>query len=143
MAGVRVISLDAVGRDLDLVVALADDDRSEAVEVERLPEDLLDRFRRRARRDVPVVWVDSAQCVANAPANDEGLVPGRHEARDHALYVRWDANVRNGHCHSGSLESGNRHIPRSERCTSGEERSSLQVPVCMIDQVTSKYSSIE
>src|SRR6476661_11047112 len=104
MAVVRVISLDAVGRDLDLVVALADDDRSEAVEVQRLPEDLLDRFRRRARRDVPVVWVDSAQRVANAPANDESLVPGRHEARDHALDIGWYLDVWNRH--RESLGSG-------------------------------------
>ena len=60
MAVIGVVGFDPVRRDLDLVIALADDHGPEAVQVERVPEDLLDLVRCRARRDVPVVRVDAA-----------------------------------------------------------------------------------
>src|SRR5437867_6282073 len=112
MAVVGVVSLDAVGCDLDLVVALADDDGPEAVQVERVPEDLLDLLRGRAGRDVPVVRVDAAQRVANASADDVSLMPGGDEARDHPLDVGGHLDVWNGAGHTRSLGKRNHHIPR-------------------------------
>ena len=112
VAVVRVIGLDPVGGHLDLVIALADDDRPKPVEVKRLPEDLLDRFRCCVRRDVPVVRIDPAQGVANRPPDDVGVVPRRDEAYDDALDVGGYLDLRNGASHPRSLESGADHIPR-------------------------------
>src|SRR5207249_4511998 len=112
MAVVGVVSLDTVGRDLDLVVALADDDGPEAVQVERVPKDLLDLLGGRAGRDVPVVRVYAAQRVANASTDDVSLMPSGDEARDHPLDVGGHLDVRNGAGHSRSLESAGDYIPR-------------------------------
>src|SRR6266446_5466117 len=104
MAMVGVVGLDPIRRDLDLVVALADDDGPETVEVERVPEDLLDLLRGRIRRDIPVVRVDPAERVANAPADDIRLVSARDQARDHTLDVGGHLDMRNGAGHPRSLE---------------------------------------
>src|SRR2546430_16583272 len=106
MAVIGVVRLDPVRRDLDLVIALADDHGPEAVQVEGVPEDLLDLVRRRARRDVPVVRVDAAQRVPNAAADDVSLVPGRDEAGDDPLAVGGDP--KNGE-HPPKLKKKNGH----------------------------------
>src|SRR6266542_2711984 len=96
-AMIRVVSLDAIGRDLDLVVARADDDRSEAVRVQGSGEELLDLLRRGIRRDVPVLWVDAADRVAHAAADDVRIVAGLVELRHDALNVLWSAQLGDGH----------------------------------------------
>ena len=129
VAMVGVVRLDAVRRDLDVVIALPNHDSPEAVQVEGVPENFLDLVRGGARCDIPVVRIDAAQRVTDASANDEGVVAGGDEARDDPLDVGGHLDVRHCHGHSRSLESAVGHIPRYARWTSGEERSSLPVPV--------------
>ena len=112
VAVIRVVGFDPVRGDLDLVIALADHDGAEPVQVERVPEDLLDLIRRRARRDVPVVRVHATQRVANASPDDESLVPRGDEPRDHPLDVGGHLDVRNGAGHPRSLGKSSSHIPR-------------------------------
>src|SRR5438552_17697499 len=93
MAVVGVVSLDTVGRDLDLVVALADDDGPEAVQVERVPKDLLDLLGGRAGCDVPVVRVYAAQRVANASTDEVRLMHTVNEEHVHPLEFGKQQNV--------------------------------------------------
>ena len=96
-AMVGVAGFDAVGRDLDLVVARSDDHRAEAIGVERLREELLDLLRCRVRRDIPVLRIDAADRVAHAAADDVRRVPGLLERGDDLLDVRWDLQFGDGH----------------------------------------------
>ena len=80
----------------------ADHDRAEAVVVERAREDLLDLLRRRVRRDVPVMRIDTAQGVAHRTADDVGVVTGREQAFHHLLDVRRDLQREVGR-HEASL----------------------------------------
>ena len=103
---VGVAGLDPIRRHLDLVAAVPHDDRTEAVEIERAAEDLLDLLRRGAGRDVPVVRVDAANGIADRAADDVRLVAGSDELRDDALHVGRDAQLgEGGRGHSRSLGS--------------------------------------
>src|SRR5688572_16245392 len=96
-AVIGVAGLDPVGRDLDLVVAGSDHHGTEAIGVERLREELLDPFRRRVGRDIPVLWIDAADRVAHAAADHVGRVPRVLERRDDLLDVPWDPQFGDGH----------------------------------------------
>ena len=105
-AVVRVVSLDAIRRDLDLVGPARDDDRSEPVRVEGALEVPLDLLRPGARRDVPVLRVDAAERVAHAAADHERLVAVRDERVDDPLDVLRDGEGQRGRGHAESLGTG-------------------------------------